>query len=135
MLAFSVCACKKGTNEQTSSLALSENLTAEDSQDPENTELVGESGAEVEIKEPIVKEGKANGIDVSKWQGKIDWKAVKSAGIDFAVIRIGFRGENGQIYKDSYADFNIQQAQKAGVLVGVYFFSTAANRNEAQEEA
>ena len=135
MLAFSVCACKKGTNERTSSLALSENLTAEDSLDPENTELVGESGAEVEIKEPIVKEGKANGIDVSKWQGKIDWKAVKAAGIDFAVIRIGFRGENGQIYKDSYADFNIQQAQKAGVLVGVYFFSTAANRNEAQEEA
>ncbi len=78
---------------------------------------------------------KAQGIDVSKWQGKIDWKKVKSDGNKFAIIRIGYRGENGKILKDDNADYNIQQADKAGLLVGVYFFSTAINSNEALEEA
>ena len=79
--------------------------------------------------------GKSNGIDVSKWQGKIDWKKVKESGIEFAFIRIGYRGEDGKIYKDDNADYNIQQAQKADVLVGVYFFSTAISEEEAKEEA
>ncbi|MBQ8267607.1 MAG: SH3 domain-containing protein, partial [Clostridia bacterium] len=56
-------------------------------------------------------------------------------GIDFAIIRIGYRGENGIIYRDANADYNIQQAQSAGILVGVYFFSTAATAAEAREEA
>ena len=93
------------------------------------------SGETVKIAEIEPKTGVHNGIDVSKWQGKIDWSKVKNAGIDFAVIRIGFRGENGKIYKDEYADYNIQQASKNGILVGVYFFSTAVNTNEAVEEA
>lgn len=103
--------------------------------DPENTDYRTESGAEANAEDLVPKQGLANGIDVSKWQGKIDWRAVKNAGIDFAVIRIGFRGENGVIYKDDFADYNIQQAEKAGVLVGVYFFSTAKNTVEAREEA
>lgn len=81
------------------------------------------------------KQVKAKGVDVSKWQGKIDWKKVKNANIDFAIIRIGYRAENGKIYKDEFADYNIQQANKAGLLIGVYFFSTAINTNEALEEA
>ena len=93
------------------------------------------SGETVKIAEIEPKTGVNNGIDVSKWQGKIDWSKVKNAGIDFAVIRIGFRGENGKIYKDEYADYNIQQASKNEILVGVYFFSTAVNTNEAVEEA
>lgn len=84
---------------------------------------------------PEKKEVKAKGIDVSKWQGKIDWKKVKSAGIDFAIIRIGQRAENGKIIKDDCADYNIQQADKNGILIGVYFFSTAISANEASEEA
>lgn len=72
---------------------------------------------------------------MSKWQGKIDWQKVKNSGIEFAFIRIGYRGENGVVYKDDNADYNIQQAQKAGVLVGVYFFSTAVSDAEAKEEA
>ena len=83
----------------------------------------------------VKKEIKALGIDVSKWQGKIDWKKVKKQGIDFAIIRIGYRAENGNIYKDEFADYNIQQADKAGLLIGVYFFSTAINSAEAEEEA
>ncbi len=103
--------------------------------DPENDEIAEENGADVKAEELKTESGRSNGIDVSKWQGKIDWSAVKASGIDFAFIRIGYRGENGKIYKDDNADYNIQQAQKAGVLVGVYFFSTAVNESEAKEEA
>ena len=103
--------------------------------DPENTENSQDDGAKVSFEEIKAKKGMQNGIDVSKWQGKIDWQKVKEAGIDFAIIRIGYRGENGKLYRDGNADYNIQQAQKSGVLVGIYFFSTAVNKNEAVEEA
>ena len=93
------------------------------------------SGTKVEADDLQKKTGKANGIDVSKWQGKIDWKAVKNSGIEFAIIRIGYRAENGKIYKDDCADYNIQQAVKNNILVGVYFFSTAINETEAAKEA
>ncbi len=112
-----------------------ETESGDDAEDPENKENVNGSGKPVTAEEIENKKGMANGIDVSKWQGRIDWKAVKADGIDFAIIRIGYRGENGKIYKDSYADYNIQQADKAGILVGVYFFSTAVNATEAAEEA
>ena len=108
----------------------------DDMEDPENIEdSKNEDGAKVDFAEIETKKGLQNGIDVSKWQGKIDWQKVKNAGIDFAIIRIGYRAENGQLYRDGNADYNIQQAQKVGILVGVYFFSTAINQNEAIEEA
>lgn len=110
-------------------------LTGDAETDPENDELTDEIGAIVNAEELVADKERTNGIDVSKWQGKIDWKKVKQSGIDFAFIRIGYRGENGTIYKDDNADYNIQQAQKAGVLVGVYFFSTATSETEAVEEA
>ena len=110
-------------------------ITGDAEIDPENDELTDEIGADVDVSELVADKDKTNGIDVSKWQGKIDWQKVKESGIDFAFIRIGYRGENGTIYKDDNADYNIQQAQKAGVLVGVYFFSTAVSTAEAVEEA
>ncbi len=110
-------------------------LTGDAKNDPENNELTDEIGADVDAKKLIAGKDRTNGIDVSKWQGKIDWSKVKESGIEFAFIRIGYRGENGIIYKDDNADYNIQQAQKAGVLVGVYFFSTAVSEAEAVEEA
>ncbi len=103
--------------------------------DPENDEIIEENGSDVKAEALTEETGRSNGIDVSKWQGKIDWHKVKESGIDFAYIRIGYRGENGDIFKDDNADYNIQQAQKAGLLVGVYFFSTAVSKNEALEEA
>ena len=103
--------------------------------DPENEELAEEEGANVDAGMLHAETGRANGIDVSKWQGKIDWQKVKASGMDFAYIRIGYRGENGTIYKDDNADYNIQQAQDAGLLIGVYFFSTATTVSEAEEEA
>lgn len=110
-------------------------ITGDAEQDPENVETEEEDGADVDAQDLSEESGRSNGIDVSKWQGKIDWQKVKDSGIEFAFIRIGYRGENGIVYKDDNADYNIQQAQKAGVLVGVYFFSTAVSEAEAKEEA
>lgn len=110
-------------------------LTGDADIDPENEELTDEIGANVDASQLVAGKDRTNGIDVSKWQGKIDWSKVKESGIEFAFIRIGYRGENGTIYKDDNADYNIQQAQNAGVLVGVYFFSTAISESEAVEEA
>ena len=110
-------------------------ITGDAEQDPENVETEEEEGTNVDAQDLSEESGRSNGIDVSKWQGKIDWQKVKQSGIEFAFIRIGYRGENGIVYKDDNADYNIQQAQKAGVLVGVYFFSTAVSEAEAKEEA
>lgn len=77
------------------------------------------------------------GIDVSEWQGVIDWEAVAEDGIDFAVIRCGYRGyaEEGNICEDSYFAENLAGAKEAGLAVGVYFYSQAVGRDEAVEEA
>lgn len=77
-----------------------------------------------------------NGIDVSKHQGKIDWKAVKAAGISYAFIRVGYRGyEAGTIMKDEYCERNLKGAEEAGIDIGVYFYSQAISVEEAEEEA
>ncbi len=76
------------------------------------------------------------GIDVSKYNKDIDWKAVKAAGIEYAIIRLGYRGSStGALVKDPYFDQNYYEARKAGVKVGVYFFTQALNEVEAEEEA
>lgn len=76
------------------------------------------------------------GIDVSEFQGNIDWKAVADSGIDFAMIRVGYRGmKNGEIKEDACAKYNLQEAPKNGLKIGAYFFSTAVTEEEAKEEA
>ncbi len=77
------------------------------------------------------------GIDVSYYQGEIDWKQVKEAGIRFAIIRLGYRGygEEGKLVEDKNAFDNLEGALKAGLDVGVYFFSQAITVEEALEEA
>ena len=76
------------------------------------------------------------GIDVSKHNGSIDWNAVKASGINFAIIRCGYRGStSGALIVDPYYYSNISGAQAAGINVGVYFFSQAINETEAVEEA
>lgn len=77
------------------------------------------------------------GIDVSTFQGEIDWAQVKEAGVEFAMLRAGFRGygEGGIIREDSHFIQNIQGALGAGLDVGVYFFSQAISEEEAREEA
>lgn len=76
------------------------------------------------------------GIDVAKYQGIIDWPQVKAAGMDFAIIRAGYRTSGtGMLCEDAQAKYNMQEAQAAGLKIGVYFFSTALNEAEAIEEA
>ena len=77
-----------------------------------------------------------NGIDVSKHNGNIDWLAVKAAGIDYAMIRVAYRGlSNGALFDDPMYQANIQGALSAGLKVGVYIFSQATTQAEAAEEA
>lgn len=77
------------------------------------------------------------GIDVSAHQGDIDWEKVKAAGVEFAIIRIGFRGygSTGNLVEDAYGISNLRAAREAGLRVGAYFFSQAVSGTEAVEEA
>ncbi len=80
--------------------------------------------------------GTAFGIDVSKHNGKIDWNAVKSSGVDFAIIRCGYRGSStGVMIEDPKFHENIKGATEAGIKVGIYFFSQAVDEVEAVKEA
>ncbi len=76
------------------------------------------------------------GIDVSRYQKDIDFNQVKSAGIEFVMIRVGARGyQTGQISLDEYFAQNMTRARDAGLDIGVYFYSQAVNEAEALEEA
>ena len=76
------------------------------------------------------------GIDVSFYNSTVNWTAVKRAGVDFALIRIGGRGwGTGALYKDKLYSTYLNAAKAAGLRVGVYFYSCAANLREAREEA
>lgn len=76
------------------------------------------------------------GIDVSTHQGDIEWEKVAAQGVEFAMIRVGYRGAvEGEINEDRRAHANIQGALDAGLDVGIYFFSQALSVEEAVEEA
>ena len=76
------------------------------------------------------------GIDVSKYQSSIDWDKVKTAGVEFAIIRIGYRGYgSGALVQDPKFEEHFTNARNAGLRVGIYCFSQAVNENEAREEA
>lgn len=77
------------------------------------------------------------GVDVSEHQGWIDWEKVRNDGYEFAIIRVGYRGygQEGRVCLDDQFYTNIENAQKAGLDVGVYFFAQAINEEEAKAEA
>lgn len=76
------------------------------------------------------------GIDVSEWQGKIDWSKVKQAGVEFAFIRLGYQANyGGELVLDPYFKSNIEAALAAKIPVGVYFFSYANSTTEAENQA
>lgn len=97
--------------------------------------LVRKANGEVQY----VVDGKSRalkGIDVSEFQGAIDWAKVKADGVRFAFIRVGYRGySQGQIHEDQYFQRNMAEANRVGIPVGVYFFSQAVSQAEAREEA
>ncbi len=77
-----------------------------------------------------------SGVDISEHQGEIDWGQVKGAGIDFAIIRAGYRTYGGgEVTIDESFTDNLRQANAAGIATGVYFFSQATTADEAIEEA
>lgn len=129
------------------SLEISEGVEGEasvgaldDEQDPQGSGAAGkeESGAEVTV--VGIGEGEnadmTMGIDVSKYQGTIDWSRVKASGVDFAMIRVGYRAKStGEIFEDPTARYNMQEAQAAGIKIGAYFFSSAVTPEEAKAEA
>lgn len=76
------------------------------------------------------------GIDVSSHQGRIDWEQVAASGVEFAFIRIGYRGyTQGSINADEFAAQNLEGAKAAGLKVGAYFYSQAISTAEAIQEA
>jgi GH25 family lysozyme M1 (1,4-beta-N-acetylmuramidase) len=76
-----------------------------------------------------------NGIDVSRFQGNIDWKKVADAGIEFAMIRAGLRGTTeGKLLVDDFFEDNAKGALENGIDIGVYFYSQAVDEVEAREE-
>ena len=119
----------------------------EDIEDPQHQNdgnMNQESGTKVDF-EDVIEEANKNsnetqeityGIDVAKYQGTIDWKEVAESGVDFVMVRVGYRTlKTGEIVADSNAKYNMQEAQKNGIKVGAYFFSTAVTEEEAIEEA
>lgn len=112
----------------------------QDPQAPQGSDSVEnvDNGAEVTVAAIGENEvtGITIGIDVSKYQGTIDWNKVKAAGVEFAMIRVGYRAKStGEIFEDPTARYNMQEAQAAGVKIGAYFFSTAVTEEEARAEA
>ena len=110
--------------------------------DPQNSNMSTDQGTEVNVTELLSSDSVAQtdqvtvGIDVARYQGTIDWAQVATSGIDFAMIRVGYRADKSrEICADSNAKYNMQEAQKNGIKVGAYFFSTATTTDEAIEEA
>jgi GH25 family lysozyme M1 (1,4-beta-N-acetylmuramidase) len=78
----------------------------------------------------------AIGIDVSRFNGIINWDQVATSGVQFAMIRVGSRtSTTGIMSEDVYARYNLQEANRVGIKVGVYFYSTAVTEAEVLEEA
>lgn len=118
-----------GTDPSDPQDALSGSMSAQTGEPADVTELLSADG-------PAEIEGQTVGIDVSKYQGTIDWQQAAASGIDFAMVRIGYRTkQTGEILADSNARYNLQEAQANGIKTGAYFFSTAVSEEEAVQEA
>lgn len=119
-----------------------EESSAQEEEDPQTENMSTEQGTEVDVSKLLSSGAVAEteqislGIDVARYQGTIDWAQVAASGVDFAMVRTGYR-ENGtrDIVADTNARYNMQEAQKNGIKLGIYFFSTATSEAEAVAEA
>ena len=135
------------TAESTSNGDNADNTESTDNSNNNNNEEVSdgdpqkryteENGKEVTMASLLGDNGAySNGADVSKLQGRINWMKVAESGIDYVMIRVGYRSDtDGTICEDKYASYNLISAQAVGLKVGVYFYSTAVNEEEAEQEA
>lgn len=104
-------------------------LISPDTYEPDGTE----TDSTVALRPISVDKGVASGIDVSVWQGKVDWEAVKRSGINYAMIRAGYGNLASQ--NDKYFEANIEGAEKAGIDCGAYWYSYASSPEDAVLEA
>ena len=135
------------TAESTSNGDNTDNTESTDNSNNNNNEEVSdgdpqkryteENGKEVTMASLLGDNGAySNGADVSKLQGRINWMKVAESGIDYVMIRVGYSSDtDGTICEDKYASYNLISAQAVGLKVGVYFYSTAVNEKEAEQEA
>ena len=128
--------------DETESESQSDVVEKEDPQSSVGGNMTNQNGASVDISQVVDKVPSNEtaeltlGIDVARYQGTIDWKKVAESGVDFAMIRVGYRTlKTGEIIADTNAKYNMQEATKYGIKIGVYFFSTAISKEEAIEEA
>ena len=110
--------------------------------DPQNGNMGTDTGASVDVTAllsagNVAESGETTfGIDVARYQGTIDWSQVAASGVQFAMIRVGYRTQKtGEIVADTNAKYNMQEAQANGIKIGAYFFSTAVTTDEAVQEA
>ncbi len=112
-----------------------EDIVVEEEDTAEKDALADADDTEIRDIREVGGEGQM-GIDVSRWNGDIDWDRVQNAGITYAIIRCGYRGSStGALVEDPYFRRNMEGALQAGLKVGVYFFTQATNEVEAVEEA
>ncbi len=131
------------TEAITEETEVSTEVVAQPEEDPQNSvggNMTNQTGASVDISQVVQNTDETQqitlGIDVAKYQGTIDWKQVADAGVEFAMIRVGYRTlKTGEIIADANAKYNMQEASKYGIKVGAYFFSTAISNEEAVQEA
>ena len=116
-------------------------FTVEIVEKPKDNKETSKTVKRVGIKyEDIYTEYKNNktkiGIDISKWQGNVDFQKLKEANVEFVMIRLGYQtGFGKEIVLDKYYEQNIKLANKYGIKVGVYFYSYAKNTNDAKKQA
>ena len=129
-------------SSETESESESELIETEDPQSAVGGNMTNQNGASVDISQVVEKlptnetQELTLGIDVARYQGTINWKKVAESGVDFAIVRVGYRTlKTGEIIADTNAKYNMQEASKYGIKVGAYFFSTAITKEEAVEEA
>ncbi len=110
--------------------AATEDTSINSEEKKEETVSADEGGTKEELPKGTL------GIDVSKYNKTIDWNRVKASGVEFAIIRAGYRGSSsGVLVEDPYFRQNLVGAKEAGIKIGVYFFTQAINEAEAREEA
>ena len=130
------------TTEVMGTIEATESAEEADADDPQGSNMGNETGASVDVTAllsagSVAESGETTfGIDVARYQGTIDWSQVAASGVQFAMIRVGYRTQKtGEIVADSNAKYNMQEAQANGIKIGAYFFSTAVTTDEAVQEA
>lgn len=130
------------TTEVMGNIATTESTEEVEADDPQNGNMGTDTGASVDVTAllsagSVAESGETTfGIDVARYQGTIDWSQVAASGVQFAMIRVGYRTQKtGEIVADTNAKYNMQEAQANGIKIGAYFFSTAVTTDEAVQEA